>query len=226
MLEMVRRRPRAIGIGLTAYGVTGIVAGLLVVVAAVAVGRGLEPAVASADRQRDAVVATLQSSASAVAGTTVLLEDVAGAADASGDVASQSADAARLVADTLTRVAATFEGFSVLGNRPFAPLAADARRLAAQLRGIALDLDALGISLGGIARDLPSLAVDLGTTSEQLAILATELAALAVPEAALAALRWLILGVLLLVGWLTVPAVAALAAGVVILRSSPRRSPA
>ncbi len=55
--------------------------------------------------------------------------------------------------------------------------------------------------------------------------MATELAALDVPEAAEAAFTWLVVGVLVLVTWLLVPAVVALVAGIALLRR-PASSPA
>lgn len=218
---MMHRRRRAIGVGLTAYGLIGLVAGVLVVLATVAVGMRMEPAAASLDRQRDAVVATLESGAASLAKTAALIDDSAGAVQSSSEIASQAANVTRTVADTLTRLAGTFGSFEVLGNAPFGPLASDATQAAAQLREIALDLDALGIRLGGIGRDLPPLADDVAATSTELATLASELAAFEVPESAAAAFGWLLVGIVAMVAWLLVPAVAALAVGIALLRRPP-----
>ncbi len=218
MIEMLQRRRRRVGAGLTAYGLTGLVAGVLVVAATIAVGLGMEPALASVDRQRDAVVASLEASAASLEKTAALVDDAAGAVQNTSDIASEAANVSRRIADTLARLATTFGTFGVLGNQPFAPLASDATQLAEQLRGIATDLDALGIRLGTISRSLPPLAADIAATSTQLANVGTELAALEVPAAAAAAFGWLLLGVVVLVAWLLVPAVVALVVGIALLR--------
>ena len=221
MLEMVQRRRRAVGAGLTAYGLTGLAAGILVVAATIAVGLGMEPALAAVDRQRDAVVASLESSAAALAKTAVLVDDAGGAVQSSSGIVSEAANVSRLFAGTLTRLADTFGIFSVLGNQPFAPLASDATQLASQLGGIATDLDALGTRLGSISRSLPPLTADIQATSTQLATVAAELSALEVPESAAAAFGWLVVGLVILVAWLLVPAFVALVAGVALLRRPP-----
>lgn len=218
MIALSSTRRRWLGVGLTAYGLLGLAAATLVVVAALAVGPELESALVRVDQQRDTLVGTLESSASALERTATLSENAASALDSSAGIASQSADVARRFADTLTRLASTFGDFTVLGNRPFEALAADARQLAAQLRGIAIDVDALGIQLGAIGRQLPALAADVRATSEQLATLAADLESLAVAESAAVVLRWLLVGIVLLVAWLLVPALVALGIGIALLR--------
>ena len=223
MLEMMKRRRRAIGVGLTAYGLAGIAAGVLVVAATVAVGLGMQPALESVDRQRDAVVASLESGAASLEKTAGLVNESAGVVQSASEIASEAANVTRGLAETFSRLAATFGSFEILGNQPFGPLASDATQLAEQMRGIANDLDALGVQLGSISRSLPPLAEDLAATSTELATLAAELAAFGVPESAGAAFAWLVIGVILLVTWLLVPAIVALVSGVSLLRS-PREA--
>jgi hypothetical protein len=218
MIQVMERRRRSIGAALVAYGLAGLVAGILVVGAMLAVGPALEPAVASVDRQRDAIVATLERSASALDQVAVIADDAAGAVERAAAIASQSADVSRRLADTLARLASTFGTFEILGNQPFAPLVADATQVAAQLRGIATDVDALGISLGKIGRGIPPLAEEVRAISVELGTLATELEAFEVPDAAAEAFRWLVVGIAILVAWLLVPAVVALAVGVLLIR--------
>lgn len=219
---MVSRRRRAIGTGLTAYGLAGLVAGFVIVGATLAVGTGVEPAVASVDRQRDAVVAALEESASALDQAAAIADDAATGAQQAAAIASQSADVCRQLAETLSRLSSTFGDFGILGNKPFEPLAEDAAQVAAQLRGIAINLDALGISLGRTARQIPVFADEMEAVAAELTTLATELATFAVPDAAAEAFRWLLVGVVLLVVWLLVPAVASLVAGIALLRG-PRQ---
>lgn len=218
MIALSSTRRRWLGIGLTAYGLLGMAAAVLVVVAALAVGPEVESALARVDQQRDRLVATLESSASALERTAGMSESAAAALGNTSDIASQSADVARRFADTLARLADTFGSFSVLGNQPFGPLAADARQVAAQLRGIAIDVDALGIQLGQVGRQLPALAADIRASSEQLTALAADLESLAVAESAATVLRWLLVGLVLLVAWLLVQALVALGVGVTLLR--------
>jgi hypothetical protein len=211
-------RRRLLGVGLTAYGLLGLAAALLVVVAVLAIGPELESTLQRIDGQRERIVVTLESSASALERTADLAEDAAGAVASSGEIASEAANVSRRLADTLSRLSSTFGSFQVLGNQPFAPLASDASQLAAQLRGIATDLDALGIRLGSISRGIPALADDLATTGEQLVALAGDLEQLAVMDSATTALRWLAIGLVLLVAWLVIPALIALGFGIHLLR--------
>lgn len=218
MMELSPSRRRWLGVGLTAYGLLGLAAATLVVVATLAVGPAIESTLVRIDGQREAIVATLESSASGLERSAALAEDAAGAVASSGEIASEAANVSRRFADTLTRLAGTFGGFQVLGNQPFAPLAADATQVAAQLRGIAIDLDALGVQMGKIARGIPPLAADLEATSEQLQVLAGDLEDLAVADSSASVLRWLAIGGVLLAAWLLVPAVIALGVGVALLR--------
>jgi methyl-accepting chemotaxis protein len=218
MIHVSPGRRRLLGVGLTAYGLLGLAAASLVVVATLAVGPELEATFERIDQQRDTIVATLESSASALDRTAALVDDASGAVASSGEIASEAANVSRRLADTLSRLASTFGSFEILGNSPFAPLASDATQLAAQLRGIATDLDAIGIRLGSMARDIPALADDLETTSEQLAILADDLEQITVAESSTTVLRWLLVGIVLLVAWLVVPALIALGIGISLLR--------
>ena len=218
MIQVSSGHRRLIGVGLTAYGLLGLAAASLVVVATLAVGPELESAAERVDQQRQAIVATLESSASALERTADLAGETAGALASSGEIASEAANVSRRLADTLSRLATTFGSFQVLGNQPFAPLAFDAGQLAAQLRGIAADLDALGIRLGSISRGIPALADDLDTTSQRLVALGADLEQLAVAESATTVLRWLAIGLVLLVAWLIVPALIALGVGINLLR--------
>lgn len=223
MIEMVQRRRRAIGAGLTAYGLAGLLAGILVLGATLAVGPSLVPVVESVDRQRDAIVTSLERGASALDQGATVADDAAGGVTRAAAVASQSADVSRRIAATMARLASTFGSFEILGNRPFAPLAADATQIAAQLRGIATDLDALGISLGRIGRGIAPLTAEVRAISTQLGTLGTELAALELPAAAAEVLRWFVVGIAVLVAWLLVPAVASLVAGILLLRGPRER---
>ena len=144
MLEMMPRRRRAIGVGLTIYGVMGLAAGALVLVATIGIAAGMRPALENVDRQRDAVVASLERGSASLEKTAALIDDFAGAVQNTSAIASEAANVSRRFADTLGRLATTFGSFSVLGNQPFGPLASDATQLAEQLRGIAIELDALG----------------------------------------------------------------------------------
>jgi hypothetical protein len=221
VMDMVHRRRRPLGAALVAYGLVGIVGGLLVVVATISVGLGMKPTLETMNNERNAIVASLEHGSASLEKTAALVKDASGAVQDASSVASQAADVSRLAADTLTRLSSTFGSFSVLGNAPFAPLAADATQLAAQLRGIAIELDGIGTKLGGISRDMPPLADEISATATDLATVASELQALTVPESAATAFGWLLVGIVILVAWLLVPAVAGIVAGIALLRSPP-----
>lgn len=218
MIHVSPGRRRLLGVGLTAYGLLGLAAASLVVIATLAIGPELDAAAQRIDRQRDEIVTTMESSAAALARTADLADDTSGALARSGEIASEAANVSRRLADTLRSLATTFGSFQILGNQPFAHLASDASQLAAQLRGIATDLDALGIRMGSISRGIPALADDLDTTAQQLVALADDLEQLAVTDSAATLLRWLAIGLVLLVAWLVVPALIALGVGISLLR--------
>ncbi len=225
MIHVSSGHRRLLGVGLTAYGLLGLAAALLVVIATLTIGPELDEAAQRIDAQRDRIVTTLESSASALERTADLADETAGALASSGEIASEAANVSRRLADTLSRLGTTFGSLQVLGNQPFAPLAADASQLAAQLRGIATDLDALGIRLGSVSRGIPALADDLATTAQQLVALARDLEQLAVADSTATVLRWLAIGLVLLVAWLVIPALFALGVGVNLLRR-PNATPA
>jgi len=221
----MHRHRRGVGAGLTAYGLAGLLAGFLVVAATISAASGLQPAVENIDHQRDAIVASIEHSAAALDHVATIADDAAVGAGQAADIASKSADVSRRLADTLSRLAETFGSFGILGNQPFAPLAADAAQVAAQLRGIAIDLDALGISISGVAREIPALSAEVRALSDDLDTLATELASLEVSADAAAAFRWLMVGIVVLLAWLLVPAVVSLVAGIRLLRGPRPRDP-
>jgi len=72
-------------------------------------------------------VATLESGAASLEKTATLIDDAAGGVQDTADIASEAADVSRRIADTLSCLVGTFGSFQILGNQPFATLAAGIR---------------------------------------------------------------------------------------------------
>lgn len=108
---------------------------------------------------------------------------------------------------------------SVLGSQPLLPLADEFATSADQAAELAEMLDAVGASLGGTRTDVAIIGVELDTLSRELEALRGS----SETDAGSPSLR---LFVALLLGWLAIPAIAALLIGLVLLRPVRRVPPA
>ena len=210
---MIRRADRRrLGLGLFAFGATGIaliLAALVLVLGSLAavgdVASGLE-------RQRTELVAMIGPASAA-------LEDAAtSASNASGSL-TQAGSAADRAADLTTRLADSFEGlgalgtFEIFGTRPFAGLDQQFASVAADARSLSADLKSTATSLRSNVADSQAVAADLQALAGQLDRLETSLGGSPTPGSSAQDLRLPILAaelvVLGLLGWMAVPAIAA-----------------
>lgn len=213
MIEIRPRDRRRLGIGLIAFGVTGVV----LVVAALALVLGslaaVDDAASGFERQRTEVVAMLGPAADA-------LGDAATSATNAAGSMTQAASAADRAAQLTGRLATSFEGLSALGSfeifgtRPFAGLDQGFAGVAADSRALSGDLTATATSLRSNIADAVAVAADLRSLSEQLDRLETSLGGSTTGAASdasaslpIAAARFVLLGLL---AWIAVPALACL----------------
>jgi hypothetical protein len=201
---MGRRTRRRLGVGLLAYGVAGVL--LLATFAAIA----------NAAIERLALV---DPAAGALTDASAALGDTANAfggfnaslADAEHSTA-QAATSARDASATASRLADSMS-LSIFGAQPLLPLAQDFRREAADLDTLAKGLDTLSASLKANQDDVAKIRNDI--TIIRLRVDSARSGGISVEP-----LRAL---VLLIVLWLALPAIAALVAGVWLLRSATPR---
>jgi hypothetical protein len=203
------RVARAFGIGLTAYGLVGI---LLLAVTFLAAGSAVD----RIERLSGSLSGTLDAAASTARSSTTALSDLqtgvrqgaTGARDA-GDLAGQ--------ASTTSAQLATAMGISIFGSQPFLPMATSFQQLAAQLDSLSTNLETIGTALDTSGRDLDDVEAQMGS-------LATRLEAVTLPggAAGIVGAGGLRLTVLALLVWLAIPAIGSLLVGLALLAAIRR----
>jgi hypothetical protein len=126
---------------------------------------------------------------------------------ASADALRSASDLALLVSDGANRLADQ-AGFSILGQQPFVGFTDDLQKIAGQTQALSQSLGQTAGSLTQNGTDVQALGAKLGVISEDVAGIRTSVAALDLDYAS-----WVWLGALvalIILGWLAVPAVAAL----------------
>lgn len=160
-------RRRRLGIGLVAFGASGLVlvlaAGALVLGSLAAVG----DAASGFERQRAEAVAMLGPASQA------LDHAAASATNASASLTETSA-AADQAATLTTRLADAFDGlaslssFEVLGTRPFGQVAGQFTAVAGDARALSLDLTSTAARMRANVADSEAVATDLRSLAVQL----------------------------------------------------------
>jgi hypothetical protein len=163
----------------------------------------------------DGTLATAARSIRAAADSFASVDDSLSESEASADGA---AALAREASGTLDSLSIAMR-ISVLGAQPLLPLADEFATSADQAAELAETLDSVGASLGGTRTDVAIIGVELDTLSRELEALRGSGEA----DAGSPPLR---LFVALLLGWLAIPAIAALLIGLVLLRPVRRVPPA
>ncbi|HUQ42254.1 MAG TPA: hypothetical protein VM052_07115 [Candidatus Limnocylindrales bacterium] len=202
---MSRRTRGRLGAALLAYGVIGLVL------------MGIFFWVADSAIQRLAIV---DPSAGPLAEATSALGDTANAFGGFGTslvdaerATAQAATSARDASSTASRLADAMN-LSIFGAQPLLPLVQDFRRQATDLDDMAKGLDTLSSSLRSNQGDVAKIRDDL-------TLLRSRLASAQTGGISVEPLRAL---VLLLVAWLSFPALASLVAGISLLRSARSRA--
>ncbi|MEO8273010.1 MAG: hypothetical protein ABI620_02955 [Chloroflexota bacterium] len=205
---------RRLGIGLFAFGATGVALVLAALVLVLGSLAAIDDAASGFERQRAEAVAMLGPA------STALSHAASSASNASGSLtqASSAADRAALLT---TRLAESFEGlaalggFEIFGARPFAGLDQQFGGVASDARAVSADLGATAASLRANVVDAQAVGSDLRALAAQLDRLEASLGGPSSASSASAAatdMHLPILGakivVLGLLGWMAVPALA------------------
>jgi hypothetical protein len=203
---------RRIAWALIAYGIVGLV----LTVASMITVLGALPSIDAIDRQRQAIVRSLDTAASGIADAE---RGMSGAGGSLGSAAASARSAATLSDDLATTMASLRDasGISVLGSRPFATLTGDFDRVADRSRALSASMTTLAGSLDQDTADFATVAADAAVLRVQIAGLRDALVQDG-PEGLDAGLRRLFAIVLLLLAWLGLPAIASLVGGSIWLR--------
>lgn len=216
-----RSRRRRYGVGLLAFGISGLAlvlaAGVLVLGSLAAVN----DAATGFERQRAEIVAMLGPASSA-------LSEAATSASNAGASLTETSEAAARAAAMTTRLAESFDGlaslgsFEILGARPFGQLASQFADVGIEARALSTDLADAVLAMQTNVGDSAAVAADLRTLSVQLSELEASLAGAGGGAGGASlpvdAARLVLLGLL---AWFAIPAVASTWLGLRLFRARP-----
>jgi hypothetical protein len=197
------RRP-LLAWGLIVYGVVGLV----LILGGAVIGLGLASRIERLAVTADDTLAAAVRSTGAAADAFMNVDASLSEAEASADAA---ASLARDASGTLASLARSME-LSVFGAQPLLPLAGEFDASADQAGALGETLDRVGASLGDTRTDVSRIGTELESLGAELAALRGASGSDAASAPPLTAF------VLLLLGWLLVPAVGGLLGGVALLR--------
>jgi hypothetical protein len=195
-------RSRWVAWGLIVYGVLGIA----LVVSGASIGLGLAGRIEELATASEGTLGAAADSTRAAADAFVGVDSSLEQADAS---ARQAADLSRDASATLGSLANAMT-ISILGAQPLLPLADDFTTSADQASTLAGTLDGVADSLSDTQADVAVIGAQLDVLSRQIEQLQAAAAGGETPQ--------LRLFVVLLLAWITVPAVGALILGLSLLR--------
>jgi len=196
---MGRRRTRVFASALIGYGASGVLLLTALTVAIVPMASTIDAVARSSEDVR----ATLVTTTDAFDDFSESLLSARRSAERAASAARSSASAAKQLADGMA--------VSIFGAQPLLGLSAGFQKQSADLDSLASELDRLALSLGTNEADVRAIKTQIGALSARANAISVGGSALLVPA------------LFLLMLWLAVPAVAALVAGIALVRSSATR---
>lgn len=205
---MIRRaHRRRLGVGLLAFGGTGIALVLAAVVLVLGSLSAVDAAAAGFERQRAEAVALLGPAQDALEHAGSSASNAAGSLIQASTAADQASQLTTRLADSFEDLAA-LGSFELFGARPFASMSAQFTAVASDARALSIDLSATAGSLRANVADSEAVAADLRALALQLDRLETSLGGASTGDATnlpIATARIVLLGLL---AWMAVPALA------------------
>jgi len=198
-------RRRGLAWGLIVYGVLGIA----LVASGASIGLGLAERI---EELATAAEGTLSAAAESTRAAADSFASVDGSLEQANASATQAAALSREASATLGSLANAMS-ISILGAQPLLPLADDFNTSADQAEALAGTLDGVATSLGDTQTDVAVIGGELDELSRQIETLQSAATPGEAPQ--------LRLFVVLLLAWITVPAVGALMLGLSLLRRTP-----
>jgi hypothetical protein len=206
---LVRPGPerRRAGTALLAYGLVGLL--LLGGLAVAVVGAGImgRDGFTRLDDTIDEVVAVLDSTAASLQQAEVTLTGVGTSLEATADVLAEAAVLTGIASDGAATLADTAGSFGVLGQRPLDGMVEPLLEAGESLDRLGVSLAEASASLDVNADDIRALGERLGTLAENLTVVRDRIAGV---DTQLGGAAAVVIGVVLvMLGWLAVPALAA-----------------
>jgi len=201
-------RRRGLAWGLIVYGVLGIA----LVASGASIGLGLAGRI---EELATAAEGTLSAAAESTRAAADSFTSVDGSLEQANTSATQAAELSREASATLGSLANAMS-LSILGAQPLLPLADDFNTSADQAEALAGTLDGVATSLGDTQTDVAVIGGELEELSRQIEALQNAATPGEAPQ--------LRLFVVLLLAWITVPALGALILGLSLLRRAPPSS--
>jgi hypothetical protein len=224
VVKISPRGRRLLASGLIAYGLGGL---LLIAASGVLVGGAITTLADVSERvtqQRDALVATLRATSLTVDHAATGIRGVSDSLTAARASADQATGLARSLGSTFRDLSAAMQ-LQIFGTQPLAGLASGFDNAASQSEALATNLDGVSTALGTNATDLQTSHEDLVALGDRLDVLVASLGTSDLGGASLSAgvpavvIEAAFAGLLI---WLAIPAAAALAVGVGLLRGTLR----
>jgi len=163
------------------------------------------------DETIDEVVAVIGSTSAALDQADTTLAGVSVSLTETGAVIDEAAALAGIAADGATALAEQVVGFSLLGQNPFAGVQQPLLDIGASLGELGVRLDTAGVSSADTAQDVETLGARLGTVAETLTATRDRLSNVDTQLGGAATLAIIVVRTIL--GWLAVPAIAAIWVG-------------
>lgn len=204
------RRRRRLGLGLMAFGATGLVLVLAAAILLLGSFAAIGEAASGFERQRTELVSMIEPAATA-------MSDAADSAAHAGSSLTAASDASRRGADLTNRLATSFDSLAglgsvdIFGTRPFAGVSSQFGDVSAQSRALSADLATTADALATNVADSQAVAADLHSLADRLSRLEAELQAGGATTTSTGGPILLAeILVLALLAWLAVPAVVSL----------------
>lgn len=224
VVKISPRGRRLLASGLIAYGLGGL---LLIAASGLLVGGAITTLADVSERvtqQRDALVATLRATSLTVDHAATGIGGVSDSLTAARASADQATGLARSLGSTFRDLSAAMQ-LQIFGTQPLAGLASGFDNAASQSEALATNLGGVSTALGTNATDLQTSHQDLVALGDRLDVLVASLGTSDLGGVSLSAgvpavvIEAAFAGLLI---WLAIPAAAALAVGVGLLRGTLR----
>ena len=201
---------RGAGLGLIVYGVVGLILLTILALAVLYAAIRIQTVSDRISAERDQLVRLVDSTdkalgatGNALTGVGSSLNSASGALDSAAELASEVSTAAESLAG--------LGDISILGNQPFAGATGQLQKVAASAAKLATSIQAAGASLANNATDMATITATLTQIQAELANTRNSLSAI---DFDLGGWPWLIAVFgLAVLGWLAVPAAAAIVIG-------------
>jgi hypothetical protein len=205
---------RRLATGLIAYGVIGLILAVIAAIALIYAGGRLSALGGRVEQQIDTVVATLDRTATVLTDASASATSFAVTLERTPPVVRQTADTVAQIRTDLRSAQAQMGEVQILGRQPLSGVADAFGRMASNLDGLDTRLELIAGDLESNRSALLANAASLGALGEQLGTVAEQLETGVVGESVDDLRVAVIVVMVVLLIWITIPAAGALWLGV------------